>query len=100
MSQALGVKDAAREALEVGEKAKQNKQPAKRKRAPPTPVFLEKRASQRTKDVVINYNEDQNDHLLRGLPRWVSPDGLIHCLNLEGVQCSKPVRMQAREWKR
>ena len=58
------MKDAAREALEVGEKAKQNKQPAKRKRAPPTPIFLGKRASQRTKDIVINYNEDQNLSLI------------------------------------
>lgn len=71
--QALGVKDAARQALEPSENAKQNKQPAKRKRPPPTPASVEKRASQRTKDVVINYNEDQHDHLLRGLPRCVSP---------------------------
>lgn len=66
--QALGVKDAAR-ALGSVENAKQNKQPAKRKRAQSALAPREKRASERTKNVVINYNEDQNDHLLKGLPR-------------------------------
>lgn len=71
--QALGLKEAARGALEPSENAQQDKQSAKRKRAPATPASVEKRASERTKNVVINYNEDQNDHLLRGLPRCVPP---------------------------
>jgi hypothetical protein len=67
------LREAAKEALVSHENVpSQNQSTSKRKRAvASTPASMEKRSSARTKGVVVNYNENEND-VLRGLLRCVT----------------------------